>query len=139
MELKQIVPKESSVYFLIGKVHSKLGNTHLALMNYSWSMDLDPKGANSQIKDALDPALNRQAHEMGNQTEEVEAMAADDSETTRHQDFQGDISEQFLPLMGENTGAVSSTPGQSPVRIVDPESVSTGIMGHIMNDSDDSL
>ena len=82
MELKQIVPKESSVYFLIGKVvtlfilllesfnillqvHNKLGNTHLALMNYSWSMDLDPKGANSQIKDALDPALNRQAHELG--------------------------------------------------------------------------
>ena len=47
------------------QVHSKLGNTHLALMNYSWSMDLDPKGANSQIKDALDPALNRQAHEIG--------------------------------------------------------------------------
>ena len=34
-------------------------------MNYSWSVDLDPKGANGQIKDALDPALNRQAHEIG--------------------------------------------------------------------------
>ncbi|XP_013383510.1 cell division cycle protein 27 homolog isoform X2 [Lingula anatina] len=53
-ELKQIVPRESLVYFLIGKVHKKLGNTHLALMNFSWAMDLDPKGANNQIKEAID-------------------------------------------------------------------------------------
>merc|ERR1719318_575230 len=65
LELKQIVPKESPVYFLIGKVHNKLGNAHLALMHFSWAMDLDPKGANSQIKDALDPALNRQSQEIG--------------------------------------------------------------------------
>ena len=62
-QLKQLVPKESSVFFLIGKVHSKLGNTHLALMHISWAMDLDPKGANSQIKDALDPTLNRAGQE----------------------------------------------------------------------------
>ncbi|CAG2194962.1 APC3 [Mytilus edulis] len=53
-ELKQIVPKESLVYFLIGKVHKKLGNTHFALMNFSWAMDLDPKGINNQIKEAID-------------------------------------------------------------------------------------
>lgn len=53
-ELKELVPKESLVYFLIGKVHKKLGNTHLALMNFSWAMDLDPKGANNQIKEAID-------------------------------------------------------------------------------------
>ncbi|XP_055008431.1 cell division cycle protein 27 homolog [Boleophthalmus pectinirostris] len=53
-ELKQIVPKESLVYFLIGKVYKKLGQTHLALMNFSWAMDLDPKGANNQIKEAID-------------------------------------------------------------------------------------
>ena len=62
-QLKQLVPKESSVFFLIGKVHSKLGNTHLALMHISWAMDLDPKGANSQIKDALDPTLSRAGQE----------------------------------------------------------------------------
>ncbi|XP_035661113.1 cell division cycle protein 27 homolog [Branchiostoma floridae] len=53
-ELKQIVPKESLVYFLMGKVYKKLGQTHLALMNFSWAMDLDPKGANNQIKEAID-------------------------------------------------------------------------------------
>ncbi|GFY62860.1 cell division cycle protein 27 homolog [Trichonephila inaurata madagascariensis] len=53
-ELKEIVPKESLVYFLIGKVHKKLGNTHLTLMNFSWATDLDPRGANNQIKGAID-------------------------------------------------------------------------------------
>ncbi|XP_076459147.1 cell division cycle protein 27 homolog [Babylonia areolata] len=53
-ELKQIIPTESLVYFLMGKVHKKLGNTHLALMNFSWAMDLDPKGVNNQIKEAID-------------------------------------------------------------------------------------
>ena len=31
-----------------------MGQTHLALMNFSWAMDLDPKGANNQIKEAID-------------------------------------------------------------------------------------
>jgi anaphase-promoting complex subunit 3 len=53
-QLKQIVPKESLVYFMIGKVHKRLGNTHLALINFSWAMDLDPKGANNQIKEVID-------------------------------------------------------------------------------------
>ncbi|XP_067013542.1 cell division cycle protein 27 homolog [Anabrus simplex] len=39
-ELKEIVPKESLVYDLIGKVHKKLGNTHLALMHFSWAHNL---------------------------------------------------------------------------------------------------
>lgn len=54
-EVKEIVPKESLVYYLIGKIHKKLGNTDLALMHFSWATDLDPKGANSQIKEAFDP------------------------------------------------------------------------------------
>ena len=65
----------------MSQVHNKLNNTHLALMHYSWAMDLDPKvfrklmcslydynhfqGANSQVKDALDPALNRVGQELG--------------------------------------------------------------------------
>ncbi|XP_036145812.1 cell division cycle protein 27 homolog isoform X2 [Monomorium pharaonis] len=52
-ELKNIIPKESLIYYSIGKVHKKLGNTHLALMYFSWATDLDPKGVNSQIKEAI--------------------------------------------------------------------------------------
>uniref|UniRef100_A0A146LB22 Cell division cycle protein 27 homolog n=5 Tax=Lygus hesperus TaxID=30085 RepID=A0A146LB22_LYGHE len=57
-QLKELVPKESLVYFLAGKVHKKLGNTHLALMHFSWATDLDPKGATSQIKEAIDPGIS---------------------------------------------------------------------------------
>uniref|UniRef100_A0A8P4K5I3 Cell division cycle protein 27 homolog n=1 Tax=Dicentrarchus labrax TaxID=13489 RepID=A0A8P4K5I3_DICLA len=78
-ELKQIVPKESLVYFLIGKVYKKLGQTHLALMNFSWAMDLDPKGANNQIKEAIDKRYlpedegeTASQSETGSQTAEVD-------------------------------------------------------------------
>ncbi|KAF5269999.1 hypothetical protein FQR65_LT05798 [Abscondita terminalis] len=60
-ELKEIVPKESLVYYLIGKVHKNLGNTDLALMHFSWATDLDPKGASSQIREAFDPPVGRSA------------------------------------------------------------------------------
>ncbi|KAJ7380485.1 anaphase-promoting complex subunit cdc27 [Desmophyllum pertusum] len=52
-ELKKIVPREALVYFLISKVYRKLGQNHLAQMNFSWAIDLDPKGANNQIKEAI--------------------------------------------------------------------------------------
>ncbi|CAG7816240.1 unnamed protein product [Allacma fusca] len=58
-ELKQIVPKESLVYFLIAKVYSKKGETHKALLHFSWATDLDPKGANNQIKESIEPVLSR--------------------------------------------------------------------------------
>lgn len=52
-ELKEIVPKESLVYFLLGKVYKKLKQNHLAVICFSWALDLDPKGANNQIKEAI--------------------------------------------------------------------------------------
>ncbi|XP_046860026.1 cell division cycle protein 27 homolog [Xenia sp. Carnegie-2017] len=53
-ELRRIVPKEALVYFMIGKVYKKLGESHKAQMYFSWAVDLDPKGANNQIKEAVD-------------------------------------------------------------------------------------
>lgn len=41
-------------FSLTPQVYKKLGQTHLALMNFSWAMDLDPKGANNTIKEAID-------------------------------------------------------------------------------------
>lgn len=55
-ELKEIVPKESVIYYLIGKIHTKMGNSDLGLMHFSWASDLDPKGANNQIKESFDSA-----------------------------------------------------------------------------------
>ncbi|KAL4222093.1 anaphase-promoting complex subunit cdc27 [Mactra antiquata] len=57
-ELKRIIPKESLIYFLLGRVHKKLGNTDLALTNFSWAMDLDPKGVNNQIKESIEKRFN---------------------------------------------------------------------------------
>lgn len=129
-------------------------------MNFAWAMDLDPKGANSQIKDALDPALNRQFQEMGNITDDQgEPMMAEADNDTRHQDFPGiasvaiynllnlflgDISEQFNPIIGENS-ETSSLAGVSPGRMMREEGEareSVNIImaeSDIMADSDDSL
>lgn len=52
--LKDIAPRESLVYYLLGKVHSKLGNSHLAMMHFSWATDLDPKGTSGHLKDGFD-------------------------------------------------------------------------------------
>ncbi|GAB0088543.1 cell division cycle protein 27 homolog [Sergentomyia squamirostris] len=57
-QLKELVPKESVVYYLIGKIHKKLGNGDLALMHFSWATDLDPKGANNQVRETFDSGNN---------------------------------------------------------------------------------
>ena len=88
----------------------------------------------------------------------MEPMAAEEEVDNRHRDFQGesvlclywhdlnilvtgDISEQFLPMMGENTETMVSTPGQSPVRREAQEASGavTGAGSMMINDSDDSL
>lgn len=85
-------------------------------------------------------------------------MAAEEGVDNRHRDFQGgssiklcsfcirlnvlatgDISEQFLPMMGENTETMVSTPGQSPVRREAQEVSVMGAGAMMINDSDDSL
>lgn len=53
-ELKQLAPKECMVYFMLGRVHKRLANHHRAMIYFSWAMDLDPKGANSQLKVMLE-------------------------------------------------------------------------------------
>ncbi|XP_075702593.1 cell division cycle protein 27 homolog isoform X3 [Rhinoderma darwinii] len=53
------------------KVYKKLGQTHLALMNFSWAMDLDPKGANNQIKEAIDKRYLPDDEETVTQEEQI--------------------------------------------------------------------
>ncbi|KAI9550321.1 hypothetical protein GHT06_001751 [Daphnia sinensis] len=57
-ELKEIAPREALVYYLMGNVYKKRNETHLALTNFSWANDLDPKGASGarrHIKEVIDP------------------------------------------------------------------------------------
>lgn len=78
-QLKHIVPKESVVFYIIGKIHKKLGNVDLALMNFSWATDLDPKGANNQVKDAFDPNPNN-ANMPLNVTQDAQEAASERSD-----------------------------------------------------------
>uniref|UniRef100_F6XWY9 Cell division cycle protein 27 homolog n=1 Tax=Ciona intestinalis TaxID=7719 RepID=F6XWY9_CIOIN len=98
LELKLIVPKESLVYFLIGKVYKVLGENHLAMMNFSWALDLDPKGINNHIKEAIDKqqgaddgfdsshlgSQTRDADESGS-TADIMNSIIDEVESTEHE------------------------------------------------------
>lgn len=43
-QLRQSSPDEAFVFHLLARVERRLGNTHLALLNYSWAAELDPRG-----------------------------------------------------------------------------------------------
>uniref|UniRef100_A0A915LFL0 Cell division cycle protein 27 homolog n=1 Tax=Meloidogyne javanica TaxID=6303 RepID=A0A915LFL0_MELJA len=47
-ELKVLSPDEAHVFFLLGRVNRKLGNTHLALLNFSMATEIDPRGEQNQ-------------------------------------------------------------------------------------------
>ncbi|XP_039214710.1 cell division cycle protein 27 homolog isoform X5 [Crotalus tigris] len=70
------------------KVYKKLGQTHLALMNFSWAMDLDPKGANNQIKEAIDKRYLPDDEEPVTQEEQIseccpyESVGTDESQAS---------------------------------------------------------
>lgn len=95
-ELKEIVPKESLVYYLIGKVHKKLGNTDLALMHFSWATDLDPKGASSQIKEAFEPGISRNADLDSPASPSLEFYSADNESAQQQQEGLNDDSDDSL-------------------------------------------
>ena len=38
----------------MGKIYKRMGLANKAFMYYSWAMDLDPKGTNNMIKEAID-------------------------------------------------------------------------------------
>uniref|UniRef100_A0A8R1HP72 Cell division cycle protein 27 homolog n=1 Tax=Caenorhabditis japonica TaxID=281687 RepID=A0A8R1HP72_CAEJA len=43
-KLKAGSPDEAFVFHLLARVHRRMGNTHMALLNYSWAAELDPRG-----------------------------------------------------------------------------------------------
>ncbi|EFP11510.1 CRE-MAT-1 protein, partial [Caenorhabditis remanei] len=43
-KLKASSPDEAFIFHLLARVHRRMGNTHLALLNYSWAAELDPRG-----------------------------------------------------------------------------------------------
>lgn len=55
------------VYLMIGHTYKKLGNTPQAMIHYSWAMELDPKGANTHLRDIMTnpPITNRSSNRQG--------------------------------------------------------------------------
>ncbi|GMT00989.1 hypothetical protein PENTCL1PPCAC_23163 [Pristionchus entomophagus] len=43
-KLKERASDEANVYFLLGKVHKRLGDTDKALLNFHWASNMDPRG-----------------------------------------------------------------------------------------------
>ncbi|VDP97073.1 unnamed protein product [Trichobilharzia regenti] len=52
---------------MIGHTYKKLGNTPQAMIHYSWAMELDPKGANTHLRDIMTnpPITNRTSNRQG--------------------------------------------------------------------------
>ncbi|CAL1539178.1 unnamed protein product [Lymnaea stagnalis] len=102
--LKQIIPRESLVYFLMGKVHKKLGNTHLAMMNFSWAMDLDPKGLNNQIKEAVDKRYVTEDDDPLTRLEQDSALEGEGASALEGGDLDADDTSQDDVSHGGNGG-----------------------------------
>lgn len=49
-ELKLLSPDEAYVFFLLGRVHRKLGNKNEALKNFNFATEIDPRGDQNQSR-----------------------------------------------------------------------------------------
>ncbi|CAD5205504.1 unnamed protein product [Bursaphelenchus okinawaensis] len=47
-DLKNLSPDEAHVFFLLGRVHRRLGDQHRAMLNFSWATEIDPRGEQNQ-------------------------------------------------------------------------------------------
>uniref|UniRef100_A0A5K3FM72 Cell division cycle protein 27 homolog n=1 Tax=Mesocestoides corti TaxID=53468 RepID=A0A5K3FM72_MESCO len=55
-ELERLIlltPREAMIYFMLGHAYQKIGNSPQAMIYYSWSMELDPKGVNTNLRDIM--------------------------------------------------------------------------------------
>ncbi len=53
--LRDFNPKEAAIYFLLGKIHKKLGQPEKAMFHFTTALDLDNKASNvNYIKSAID-------------------------------------------------------------------------------------
>ena len=59
------------------QVYKKLGELHLAQMHFSWAVDLDPKGANNQIKEAVDRRYLPDDGDVGGDDVDISAAGPD--------------------------------------------------------------
>ena len=51
-QLREVDPRESSVYFLLANINQRLGKADKAMFFFSWASDLDPRGASNLLDKA---------------------------------------------------------------------------------------
>lgn len=51
--LQRAVPREASIYYLMGKILKSMGSDDLALQYFTWAASLDPKTPASYFKDPI--------------------------------------------------------------------------------------
>ncbi|UJR20937.1 hypothetical protein I4U23_024046 [Adineta vaga] len=90
-ELRQIAPKESLVFYLLSKVHRHLKNFHYSYMYMSWSMDLDPKGANNQLKENADKLYSKDEDLLLGMEDIASSVTDDDNSQMQSQSSLQDI------------------------------------------------
>ncbi len=76
-------------------MYSKKGDTHKALLHFSWATDLDPKGANNQIKESIEPVLSKSITSMVSLPEPRDSTGSDEEESsdvTVHDTMEMDVS-----------------------------------------------
>ncbi|CAF0987814.1 unnamed protein product [Rotaria sp. Silwood1] len=90
-QLRQIAPKESLVYYLLSKVHRHLKNFHYSYMYMSWCMDLDPKGANNQLKENADKLYSKDEDLLLGMEDLASSVTEDDQSQMQSQSSLQDI------------------------------------------------
>ncbi|CAH8612319.1 unnamed protein product [Dicrocoelium dendriticum] len=83
-KLLVLTPREAMVYLMIGHTYKKMGNTPQAMIHYSWAMGLDPKGANTHLRDIMtNPPVVGHSLSSRRETMGVENGALSSTRTTR--------------------------------------------------------
>ena len=60
-----LTPHEAMIYFMLGHAYQKVGNATQAMIHYSWAMELDPKGVNSNLRDIMATASGGRQQQPG--------------------------------------------------------------------------
>ena len=63
--LKEVAPREASVFFLIGRIHKKLDMTDRAMVNFSTALDLKPASSGREPHQERHREASRHRRERG--------------------------------------------------------------------------
>jgi len=67
LKLKKLIPTESVVFFMLGKIYAERNDTQQATLNFSRAHELDPKGDHTELRKAIDDKVEQEpSYDHGN-------------------------------------------------------------------------